>query len=102
MFDFKKLRTDVEIPRVRVDLLLGSKLQDTYIAIDGKPGPYKSILLFQEYGRTILLLERCWNTPGEITQDLVDNPIIDLIEASPLIIATSKEGLEWHHNEGSK
>lgn len=89
----------VETRKARVDLLLGSDLTKTYIAVNGKALPYRSLLIYQEYGRTVLCLERIIDDSGNVTEELCNHPIQETIEASPLVIHTSKDGLEW--NPGS-
>lgn len=85
----------VDIKKARVELFLGPELQDTYIAVDGKPMPYRSLLIYQEYGRTVFLLERVVDDSGHVSEETVDKPIREVIEASPLVIRQSKEGLVW-------
>lgn len=85
----------VETRKARVDLLLGPNLAETFIAVNGKARPYRSLLVYQEYGRTVLCLSRVIDDADQVTEELCKHPIYETIEASPLVIHTSKDGLEW-------
>lgn len=89
----------VELKKAQVDLLLGPVLAESYIAVNGKAWPYRNMLLYQEYGRTVLLLERVVDDDGHISDATMMHPITEAIEASPLIIHTSPDGLRWNPDD---
>lgn len=89
----------IEIPnnlrKARAEIYLGESLIKSYVSIDRKPLPYKSIIIYQLIDKTYLFLERCCNSSGDVTEDLCRHPIQEAIEASPFVVRTNKTGLEY-------
>jgi hypothetical protein len=83
------------IRKAKVEIFLGKRLADTYIAIDDKPLPYRSIIIYQLVDKTYVFLERVCDYSGNCTEKLLLNPIEENIAAFPLIVRTTKDNLEF-------
>lgn len=80
----------IEIPenvrKARVKICLREKLIKSCVYIDGKTLPYKSIMIYQTLDKTYLFLERCFDDSGNVTEELCNHPIQEVIEADPFIV----------------
>lgn len=76
--------------KARVDLHLDDDLCKTQIAIDGIPMPCYSIAIEMSVGRkpqvVLVMHGRYEGNEWYVDEDLIANPIVEVIEANPLIM----------------
>lgn len=84
--------------KARIVLLLRPWLPETFISVNGRSMPYKSIEIKQEYKKTTVRLTRNINDEGYVTDELLANPIIEEYEADPLVVITSSAQFVPHQD----
>jgi hypothetical protein len=84
----------------RVDIYLGETLYGSQIAIDGITLPYKNFVLsYSSDGYPRFKLTRVIGDDGLVTDDLFENPIIEYVEAHPLVSHASFSDIAgWRPN----
>ena len=81
----------MEIRKAKVEISLGQRLVDTYIAVDGVAAPYRSLSIISDFDGTKIKVSRTWGDDHIIRSELYDDPIEEILIPYPLILHIREE-----------